>query len=86
MLQRRENKRYWTVIGEKSKKQVKVWNEEGTKWDDEDKKEIISVEFSSGTLLLTTSVTHAIKDAVVWLLCCVTVIGLYVELYIQYMK
>jgi hypothetical protein len=50
----RENKRYWTVIGEKIRKQIKVWNEEGTKWDDEDKKEITYVEFSSRTLLVTT--------------------------------
>lgn len=41
----------------------------------EDKKEILSVEFSSETTLATTRGTYAIKDVVIWLMCCVPVIG-----------
>jgi hypothetical protein len=46
-----------------------------TEWGNEDKKEIISVEFSSETTLVTTRVTYAIKVVVIWLMCCVPVIG-----------
>jgi len=50
----RVSKRYGAVIGKKSRKQIKCGTNEGTEWDAEDKKEIISAEFSSEITLVTT--------------------------------